>query len=155
MTEQVNGVVTSKARTGKSIQVNGNWYGAYSPETLNAVNRGDTVAFQSKKSKCGRFNNISGAVTVSGEDAAPAAQSSAPAPQRQYGNQGRTFPVGALAPERTINRQNALTNAVAFTKDNVEISPQEVIDIARLFEAYTTGDIDQAEAEAALAEMGG
>ena len=69
---------------------------------------------------------------------------------------GRTFPVGALAPERTINRQNALTNAVK-TVDDYPITASDassmseyislIIKTAREFEAYTCGDLDMQEAQ--------
>ena len=58
----------------------------------------------------------------------------------------RTFPVAPLAPERTINRQNALTNAVAYYKDD-DVTPELIIEVARKFEAYTTGDLDLEEAK--------
>lgn len=64
----------------------------------------------------------------------------------------KTFPIDPLAPERAINRQNALTNAVNYVHyaaqhDVLPLAPpEEVILIAREFEAYTTGDSDAAEA---------
>ena len=75
-------------------------------------------------------------------------------PKNNY--QDRTFPVGPLDPARAINRQNALGNAtklyVETLHENVSISDyhvvaDEIIEIARRFEAYTTGDIDAAMAK--------
>lgn len=150
----VQGEVSSKARTGKSIQVNGEWYGVFDASSLDHVNRGDTVTFNAKKSKCGRFNNISGTVSVGSNGASAPSGGSSPTPARSYGGGGRTFPVGALAPERTINRQNALTNAIAYHKD-ADVDTNIIINTARIFEAYTTGDLDQQEAEEAMAVLGG
>lgn len=70
----------------------------------------------------------------------------------------RVFPVPALSPERAIIRQNALTNArelyVGTLTGKKEVAlddaARHIIDIARIFEAYSTGDIDRAEA---MAEM--
>lgn len=161
MTDQINGEVSSKARTGKSIQVNGDWYGCFDPVDLNHVNRGDTVTLNWKPSKCGRFKNIVGKPKVGGGAAAPAAPASGGQANNGggYRPQGRTFPVAPLAPERTINRQNALTNAVAYFTGVYEgdgkISAEDVVRTARIFEAYTCGDVDAEEAEAAMNELGG
>jgi hypothetical protein len=62
----------------------------------------------------------------------------------------REFPVGPLAPERAINRQNALTNAVKYAEGE-HLSVDDVIEIARKFEAYTTGDMDRANALLSIA----
>ena len=66
---------------------------------------------------------------------------------------GRTFPIDPLAPERAINRQNALTAAVNYVTTIYSVvteaevpTEEDVIDIARKFEAYTTGDLDREEA---------
>lgn len=149
---KVTGVVEKlSSNFGKfGMLVNGKWHNT-NPEWLKVKpNEGDTVEFDD-----GDRNYIKNLRVVSGgTGAAPAAAGSAPK-AGGYGG-GRTFPVAPTAPERTINRQNALTNAVSFLgKDPKKVvSPDEVIEVARMFEAYTTGDLDAAEAEAALAEMG-
>lgn len=82
---------------------------------------------------------------------------------RSAGGGGRTgydrvFPVPALSPERAIIRQNALTNARELyvgtldpkTAKDVDLADaaQHIISIARMFEAYSTGDLDKAAAMA-------
>lgn len=68
----------------------------------------------------------------------------------------REFPVPPLAPERTINRQNALTAAAKLFGehgiDNADLESlaEDIIKVARMFENYTTGDADL---ELAKAEM--
>lgn len=52
-----------------------------------------------------------------------------------------TFPIGVQDSQRSIIRQNSLTNAVNFTTEQ-EVTPAEVIAVAREFEAYSTGDMD-------------
>jgi len=73
------------------------------------------------------------------------------------GSKGRSFPVDPLAPERTINRQNALTNAVnfctSFATEETPVTTVDVISVAREFEAYTCGDIDKEEAIKMLKEV--
>ena len=72
----------------------------------------------------------------------------------------RVFPVPALSPERAIIRQNALTNAREMVVASYGGKPydltslhmaQDIIAIARIFESYSTGDIDKAEAMAEIA----
>ena len=59
-----------------------------------------------------------------------------------------TFPMDAFAPKRSINRQNALTNAVAYANEREDhMSVEDIIQVARQFEAYTTGDMDVEEAK--------
>lgn len=62
------------------------------------------------------------------------------------------FPIGLRDKGRAINRQNALTNAVAYlsTYGGSTCTPEDVIKVARTFELYTTGDMERLAAEAAL-----
>lgn len=149
----VTGVVEKLSNNyGKfGMCVNGKWHNT-NPEWLKVKpNEGDTVEFDD-----GDRNYIKKLRIISGGTGAAPAVAGSSAPRAGGYSGGRTFPVDATAPERTINRQNALTNAVQFlTKDSKKaVTPDEVIEVARMFEAYTTGDLDVQEAEAALAEMG-
>lgn len=132
-----------------NILVNGTWYSTkqeyYKGPTLST---GMTVSFDDGGAKFLKY--------VKAEEAGAVATAAAPAVGKAPAMGGRTFPVGALAPERTINRQNALTNAVNYTKDSeLTHTVDSVINIARQFEAYTTGDLDLAEVEASLKELEG
>lgn len=58
----------------------------------------------------------------------------------------------SLAPNldrnRLIVRQNALTNAVNFSSGKGEnVTVEQVIKVARAFEAFTSGDADEKESE--------
>lgn len=142
--------ITDKFGKFNVLLDDGNWYSTkmeWKPKF--PINKGDVITFdsgptgkylQKVKITSGGGSSSGGGVPIAG---------SSNSPMKATG--GRTFPVGALAPERTINRQNALTNAVNFC--NEETSPEEVIEVARLFEAYTTGDLDAAEAEEAMKEI--
>ena len=80
------------------------------------------------------FYNVTGSVKVS-EDAPSDAS-----PTNSAGKGGMTghlHPI--LSRERLIIRQNALTNAVAFTSGSAS-NIEEVLEIASAFERYTSGD---------------
>lgn len=145
----VTGVVErTNENFGKfNMMVDGKWYNT-KPEFLKVQpTAGQQVEFDDGGKNYIKSLKISGA----GSTTAAKPSSSGSSPVASTG--GRTFPVHPLAPERTINRQNALTNAVAYLRDS-EVSPEQVIDVARIFEAYTTGDLDAQEAEAAVKAMG-
>lgn len=156
----VNGTVAAiSTKFGKfGICVDDRWFNT-NPEWLSVKpEKGDVVEFDD-----GGRNYIKKLKIISGGVSEPSGSSSAPSSStaRTVAPSGvRTFPVGVTAPERTINRQNALTNAVAYMRNCKELgleehTPEQVIETARLFEAYTTGDLDMQEAEQALKEMEG
>ena len=148
----VNGVVEGTSeKFGKfSVLLNGTWYAtkaewAPSPKP----NKGDEVQFDNGGAKFIKGLKILGAGDSSSVTP-PSSSSSSPRPAFGGGG-GRSFPVGALAPERTINRQNALTAAVNYANCvSDSFTPQEIIATARLFESYTTGDLDLENAQAAI-----
>ena len=156
----VTGVVESVQNPNQwgklSIRINGNYYSTnpdwVKPDQIPSV--GDTVSFEDggktyyKNAKVTKAN-----ATIGG--------GSSSSPTMHSGS--RTFPVGVTAPERTINRQNALTNAIKAVEllgkpdevyASVDALVADVLDIAKRFEAYTTGDMDMEEAKKAIAEMG-
>lgn len=139
--------ITDKFGKFNVLLDDGNWYSTkmeWKPKF--PINKGDVITFDAGPT--GKYlQKVK--ITSGGSSPSPSNGGSSNAPVKAVG--GRTFPVGALAPERTINRQNALTNAVNFC--NEETPPEEVIEVARLFEAYTTGDLDAAEAEEAMKEI--
>lgn len=61
-----------------------------------------------------------------------------------YANLRKEFPLKHDHPDIAIIRQNALTNANALVASQglQDMDPQQVIAIAREFEAYTTGQMD-------------
>ena len=131
-------------KVATSFQVDGKWYsGGFKTWEID---KGDEVRLSYETNAKG-YDDVTG-IAVLAKGAAPAvaaAQSGVPRP-------GRSFPIDALAPERTINRQNALTAAVNFVNHGGGATTEEVIKLARYFEAYTTGDLDRDEAQA-MAEM--
>lgn len=149
---QVTGTVEKKNNNFDklNILVNGEWYKTKlewfkgtQPEA------GDIVVFDN-----GGKNYIKN-LTIKGKGEVPAASTSTKAPSRgtprayrANGEEGG-FPVHPMAYERALDRRNAITcavNALGAGK-----SPDEYIDMAREFEAYTTGSADY-EAAKELAE---
>lgn len=151
----VNGFVESLARTGKSIKVGGEWYGAFSPASLGGCKVGDNVTFAWAPSKDGQYKNIKGSVSVVGGGAATPASLDAPAPRAaapaaSYGR-AIAFPLPPLDGQRVIVRQNALGHSTKVVMEqggawtagvsDAEISDR-IINLARQFEAYVAGDLD-------------
>ena len=137
---------------GKFISMGGTRYSAFAPTQIKC-NAGDTVTFEYvEKHSLNKFgnpvvyNNIKGNVYGKGGPIpTPVAVSgySGPASSSKVGE-----PI--LSKDRLILRQNALTAAVNFTKDAETITPEQVIKVAKIFEAYTSGDADLKEVEDAL-----
>lgn len=115
----------------------------------------------------GKYKNAKSITVVSKGNGAPSA-----APQQGRAEQSRNgsgvgrfwsfqeFPVPPLAPERTINRQNAFASAVSCVQAYFVAAPQdpsrpysmeeffsETLNLARRIEEYTTGDGDLREAQ--------
>jgi hypothetical protein len=162
------GTIESVAKTGKSIKIEGQWYGAFAKSQLGSAGIGDTVSFTyvSVEKDGTTFHNIKGNVTLKGASeggtATPAAGepsvTRSAAPAASYGRSSISFPLAPLDGQRVIVRQNALGHA---TKLIVEAYPQDpdfdatvladrIIEIARKFESYVAGDLDMEEAKKGL-----
>lgn len=145
----VTGVVEAKSKTkfGYGILVTGKWHNS---KYEIRCEKGDTVEFDDGgKNYCNKLKVISsgdvGGATVT--------------PIKSGGGSRGSFPIGALDGQRSIIRQNAVTNANTFlgnvgypTKAAREAQLELLLDTARAIEAYTTGDLDAAEAEAIIAQ---
>ena len=153
MSVTIEGVVEAvsvKARTLKDgsvknttgFKINGEWFSGGFKDW--EVDRGDEVSCTYETNAKG-YKDVKGLAVVHRAAASPAAATGVPRP-------GRSFPIDPLAPERTINRQNALTAAVNYSAMEDAASIDRVIEIARQFEAYTTGDIDREMAEAGFGD---
>lgn len=137
----VSGVVgwVGQNKFGKysiKLEGNDNWYN--SNYEIKA-SKGDTVEFDDGGKKyCSKLRVISSG----GKGSTTTTKASS----------GRgVFPVPALDGSRAIIRQNAVTNANAFfTNNEVKYSVEDLIDVAKEIEAYTSGDMD---AEAAHSKM--
>jgi hypothetical protein len=181
MTNQLIGVTIEQAATADrntkwgtkkvhSLKINGEWFqcGFKDPR----VKAGDVVNLQFTDDQYGHQIDMStfviaskgtGVVAVAAPPAGGNVQTYQPKPM---GGKG-VFPIPALDGQRSIVRQNALTNAremittlISTSKSNIEIGvwadrqmqfdnlSEEVIRIARKFEAYACGDLDMEEVQA-------
>jgi len=139
MKEVASGVVSRIGQNGKSFQLaetDSKWFGAFNTSQLADAQIGDKVSFAYTSKEVGDkvYHNIQGNVTITG------GSGSTPPPQAAAAGQT------SLVRDRLILRQNALTNAVKAMelqmKDGGDFNVEEVVSIAREFEAYTSGDSD-------------
>lgn len=138
-----------------SFKVNGQWFSAGFKNPN--VNVGDSIGFEYEPDKYG--NKLHDGSIKKGVSA-PATAVAAPSTgggSTGYNRHGQ-FPIGALDGQRSIIRQNALTNArelyqtfmalsngeIAFNISGLDMltAGDQVIHLARKFEAYTAGDLD-------------
>jgi hypothetical protein len=137
-----------------SIQAGGKWvsYGLKKP----VFNEGDDVEFSVVTNAAG-YEGVDVAtvrVISKGAGTPPAAPATAVvAPSKpSYGPPAKVFPIPPLHGDRAIVRQNSLTNAVNLLKEHIEFdgdmvkTAEFVVSIARVFEAYSCGDMDYAAA---------
>lgn len=150
-----------------SFQVDGQWF--KTGFTRHGLNAGDVVSFNFNDGTYGKEVDAK-AITkggVGGAAPGPALGLSAVGrdmvlgkPPTSYGNKG-VFPIPALDGQRSIVRQNALTNAREVVVARMisqksfgvlmdDTVADAIIVLARRFEAYTTGDIDAAEVAAEM-----
>lgn len=137
------------------IFIDGTKYSAGFKKPVVAI--GDAVEFEFKTSQYG--NEIVSIVKTGAGVPTPATPAARPAPS--FGGKG-VFPIPLLDGQRAIVRQNALTNArelviglIGATKEDswaqrktqFDTLADEVVRIARKFEAYACGDIDREAAE--------
>lgn len=164
---KISGVVENVSRDGKRVQVDGSWYSVFASSQMpsGGVARGDFVEFTYVQK--GDFNNIKGSVekktapaSMPTTGAAPSA-SSGSSFTNSRGFVEKQFPVPPLHPDRSIIRQNSLSHAInvasAMDVFSETVTHDDyanvVIAIARKFEAYSTGDMDNEMAEEAVKLM--
>lgn len=142
VTGQVEQVSTNFGKFG--IKINGSWYNT-KLEWMSGKPTpvaGDTVTFDD-----GGKTYIKGLkIGVAGAVAPVAAVSKAISSPSRMGS----FPIGVTDGQRSICRQNALTNAINYVSnigshDAAEDTVGYIIEIAKRFEAYTTGSADADE----------
>jgi hypothetical protein len=119
---------------------------------------GDTIDFQFTENTYGKNVDLTSVRLLSKGEGAPATATTAVAPSKpSYGAPAKVFPIPPLHGDRAIVRQNSITNAVkAFDNylrgedvvpKTIDEYAEEVIAVARKFEAYSCGDLDLAAAE--------
>lgn len=156
------GTIDSKRRDGKGVKVGEDWYTVMFSSVLAGVEKGDTVEIEyvTKPSPSGPdYRNIKSINKVSAPASRPVTAAAA-APASTYA--ARTFPVAAFSPDRSIIRQNALAHATKMAELcycdlmdslNMEEQVNKVIEMARMFEAYSAGDLDRVLVDAEVKKM--
>ena len=148
---QVNGVVAAMSNKYDkfSVCVDDVWY---SSKFEIPCSRGDTVTFDNGDKKWCRQLKV---VAAGGGGSAPAPSGggySAPtgAPKAAY---KPAFPIGIDTKDRSIVRQNSLAHATnlyvhSMTEGDgvTEADAQNIVDLARIFEDYSSGDGDARDA---------
>ena len=135
----VNGVVSANVtnKYGHGINVNNNWYNSKYPIKCE---KGDHVEFDDGgKNYCRQLKVLQGGAIP------PASYSG---PQDAAIQQASKV---SFSKDRSIIRQNSLSHATQISIANQstkgKISAEDVIALARQFEAYSTGDLDIEAAE--------
>ncbi len=119
---------------------------------------GDTIDFQFTENTYGKNVDLTSVRLLSKGEGAPAVTATSVAPSKPpYGAPAKVFPIPPLHGDRAIVRQNSITNAVkAFDNylrgedvvpKSIDEYAEEIIAVARKFEAYSCGDLDLAAAE--------
>lgn len=163
--QEVNNIGLGK---GSNIVINGQKYGAYDPVKagIDTVKVGDEVTLNYAQK--GQYTNILGQLAKTGVTGTPQ-------PMPQQSNSGGTykggskggwgskgvFPIPKTDGQRSIIRQNSITNAVkmisecGFKQDTLQATATLAIEIAQIFEDYSAGDIDERLANEAVAQLTG
>ena len=156
---RAEGVIEALTKDGKGFLIDGQWYKCFTPAMMKAT-KGDFVSFSYKQvEKDGRtYNNVSGVVGgsgVSGTTPNSGTVSKVASATASPSRDPLMLPV-LLTRERAIIRQSSLAQAVNYgtysggPSGNQVMSVEEIIKVAREFEAYASGDLDIETAKQSL-----
>ena len=120
---------------------------------------GDEIDFQFTENTYGKNVDLTSVQMIKKGTGVPATASASPA-KAPYSPPAKVFPIPLLHGDRAIVRQNSITNATKAIGDyvsdidgiSIEDYASEIIRVARMFEAYSCGDLDAQLAEAMVAE---
>lgn len=156
---RAEGVIEALTKDGKGFLIDGQWYKCFTPAMMKAT-KGDFVSFSYKQvEKDGRtYNNVSGVVSGSGTSGVTpnsGTVSKVSGATQSVQRDPLMLPV-LLTRERAIIRQSSLAQAVNYgnygegTQANKVMSVDDIIRVAREFEAYASGDLDIETAKQSL-----
>jgi hypothetical protein len=162
MMNKHSGTIEYVKADGKSFKMDdGKWYSVFNSASMSGATKGDFVEFNYVEN--GAFNNIKGSVKKgkAPADRAPTGAGVMEAGKPYTNTRGfveKQFPVPALHPDRSIIRQNSLSHATSIVCQmtafgDCEEAARRTIEIARMFEAYSTGDLDAGEVEEEMKKM--
>ena len=115
---------------------------------------GDEVDFQFTESTYGKQVDEKSVRMLNKGAGTPPPSTASTAPSKPSYVSPKVFPIPALHGDRAIVRQNSISNATKLIVDSVKPTDKanweslaiEVIQVARMFEAYSCGDLDMAQA---------
>ena len=156
---RAEGVIEALTKDGKGFLIDGQWYKCFTPAMMKAT-KGDFVSFSYKQvEKDGRtYNNVSGVVSGSGGSGTVPNSGTVSKVVGVGPTQTRDplmLPVH-LTRNRAIIRQSSLAPAVnpghyrERTHTHNVMSVDDIIRVAREFEAYASGDLDIENAKKSL-----
>ncbi len=149
---------------GSNLVINGDRYGVYSPSEhgFDDLAAGDEVTVQWSSDKTGKYKNIAKAgITKTGGTGPVVKTNGGTGTTGKFYSKG-SFPIDPLDGQRSIIRQNSITNAVRFINEYcghaeadlpVDTRMDMILDAAQRFEAYSSGDNDRLAAEEASEKM--
>lgn len=148
--QKAQGTIEAVSRSGKQFKLEGDerWFGAFRVAQLNRAEKGSTVSLEFEEVEKGgtTFYNVKGDVKLEEGGAVSRSAPSAGAAQSVAGD----------SRQQSIIRQNSLSQANALYRtivgeagdaeihqdpDELKAIAQELIDIARIFEAYSNGEV--------------
>lgn len=154
------------------IMSGGNWYNNKFKTVHPSINAGDTCSVVLKDGKFWNSVTSTAITTTTTSTGVPMSKVSAPATSGVVATKAAEFPIPMDSRQRSIIRQNSLGHAVQLMSDSgitshiFEVTDEGkemaaiaegAISLARMLEAYSTGDIEavQSDPEAmeALAQM--
>ena len=120
---------------------------------------GDEVDFQYTENTYGKNVDMTSVQMIKKGTGAPAPSASSSVPGKApYSPPSKVFPIPLLHGDRAIVRQNSVTNATRavheFSRSDsstLEDYASEILRVARMFEAYSCGDLDAQAAEEMVA----
>jgi hypothetical protein len=121
---------------------------------------GDEIDFQFTENTYGKNVDLTSVQMIKKGTGTPVTASASPA-KAPYSPPSKVFPIPLLHGDRAIVRQNSITNATKAVQDFGVEDPETmgledyatlIIKVARMFEAYSCGDLDAQAAEAMVAE---
>jgi hypothetical protein len=142
----VTGVVEKRYdnETNITLQIAGKRYSDYKGQNFKGqdIREGTTVSFEMIQN--GQYLNVNGPISVTTDAPAVAAAET-----------GAVTLKALTSTQTQIIRQNAVTNANAFyahTDSGASITPDKVVETARIFESYYDGTLDAEELNSALGQ---
>jgi hypothetical protein len=122
---------------------------------------GDEIDFQFTENTYGKNVDLTSVQMIKKSSGGTPVTASASPAKAPYSPPAKVFPIPLLHGDRAIVRQNSVTNATKAVQDFGVEDPENlsledyaalIIKVARMFEAYSCGDLDAQLAEAMVAE---